>query len=1115
MMKFNRMRCPVCNRMFASESAWCSHVSVKHPDYIQPGFTVRQALYHLQVETRFKRRCEGGRCAVCGRPTAWNEQGGKYCRLCGSTECRKEYSKQHGTESDEQQRRMLSNRSITHEYNYDGTILEYSSSLEFDAIKWFAAIHWPADDILMPSPHTYKYSYQNDNDRTAVHAELRSYTPDIFIPSLYIEIEVKSHTNGHHKIQDIDRVKEAAKDKMMLGLKKVNYVKIVDKDYKDLIAMIKKLKGGIFDYEAETTIDKFKSPFKNTKAASESFMSLYDTEAESVVFERSKIDDAFTYINDTGIKLIHWCDTIEELDDMYKEWVDMPQLQKNDSDTMSDQLFRMDNVEHYRYLRELLMNGHSVEYSNPFADDEAYSEGSESWMNKYVDLQSTSNGDELAIATEADNTPSFEYITWYSKCFTGRGLGLGNIEIRNLSKASTVEVKGGMIYIKKIMAYTLFNRMQKTYHSQNVKNLFLLQYNEKSWTRYKKKKISKNQLKIEYIYAPVFFALELVEIFNTLGDNYNDANYLNIAELIYRNTWLSSSDTNGSNTQPYSLDALKNLDMELLPYQKEFIQNYPRLKAGLNLNGYILAFEQGLGKTLTSIALAECGKFDHVYVVCPNSLCENWALEIRKYYLKYRDNEDLWKSEVILCKNDKTSGSRGKFFIVNNESIKSMVPFIMSGKNLLIVDESHNFRNLNGKRTKELIELQKKIKANDTLLMSGTPIKAIPNEISPALYLLDPLFTEDVAKLYVKAFNINNVSASDMINKRFGKIIYRKDKSEIDNLPEKFISEIYYKLPNSDEYIFKNLKSKIYNRFMEIYQEKMIDNKELMKEMISLVKKYSKASGENTTLYCKWLTTVNTERIMKLHDSEKDMIEDFLNVYVYPNLPNEVTLYHMKQLETKFIRMKNSALGTAMGEILPPARRDLFIDLFNVNIDDIVDRILNNDKKTVIFSQFKPVVKEIYNLLNEQGIKTVMVTGDVIKTRMDQILSFKEDDTVRVLVATSNTMGTGFTLTEANQMFFFGPPWRDADFNQCCDRIHRIGQNSDVRIYTVLLDTGSEINVSTRMSKIMNWSKEMFDSAISVTESDDTDQFEEFQDKMTECENGMESFIIPQLESFL
>ena len=51
-------------------------------------------------------------------------------------------------------------------------------------------------------------------------------------------------------------------------------------------------------------------------------------------------------------------------------------------------------------------------------------------------------------------------------------------------------------------------------------------------------------------------------------------------------------------------------------------------------NGYILAFEQGLGKTLTSIGLAECLKVDHVYIVCPNSLKENWALEIRKYYKK-------------------------------------------------------------------------------------------------------------------------------------------------------------------------------------------------------------------------------------------------------------------------------------------------------------------------------------------------------------------------------------------------------------------------------------------------------------------------------------------------
>ena len=54
--------------------------------------------------------------------------------------------------------------------------------------------------------------------------------------------------------------------------------------------------------------------------------------------------------------------------------------------------------------------------------------------------------------------------------------------------------------------------------------------------------------------------------------------------------------------------------------EERYCQEYPKLKAQLNLKGYILAFEQGLGKTLTAIGLTECIEADHVYIVCPNSL---------------------------------------------------------------------------------------------------------------------------------------------------------------------------------------------------------------------------------------------------------------------------------------------------------------------------------------------------------------------------------------------------------------------------------------------------------------------------------------------------------------
>lgn len=54
----------------------------------------------------------------------------------------------------------------------------------------------------------------------------------------------------------------------------------------------------------------------------------------------------------------------------------------------------------------------------------------------------------------------------------------------------------------------------------------------------------------------------------------------------------------------------------------------------------------------------------------------------------------------------------------------------------------------------------------------------------------------------------------------------------------------------------------------------------------------------------------------------------------------------------------------------------------------------------------------------------------------------------------------------------------NVDYAQASDRIHRIGQDTDVTIYSLVLDTGDEDNLSTRMEFINDWSKQQFDSIV-------------------------------------
>ena len=71
-------------------------------------------------------------------------------------------------------------------------------------------------------------------------------------------------------------------------------------------------------------------------------------------------------------------------------------------------------------------------------------------------------------------------------------------------------------------------------------------------------------------------------------------------------------------------------------------------------------------------------------------------------------------------------------------------------------------------------------------------------------------------------------------------------------------------------------------------------------------------------------------------------------------------------------------------------------------------------------------------------------------------------------------MSTGHTINEANTVIFLNVPFRSTDYEQASERCYRIGQDTDVYIYKLVLDTGDEPNLSTRMQDILSWSKDQF-----------------------------------------
>ena len=143
------------------------------------------------------------------------------------------------------QRKMLSHRKISGVYRWsDNPNIEisYTGSYELDFLKFLdIAMDFDGEDVIGPSPHTYYYIYEGKK---------HFYFPDFFIPSLNLEVEIKDggdNPNTHHKIVEVDKVKEKLKDEVITKNGTFSYIKIVNKEYRKFFTFLEKSKKQFVD----------------------------------------------------------------------------------------------------------------------------------------------------------------------------------------------------------------------------------------------------------------------------------------------------------------------------------------------------------------------------------------------------------------------------------------------------------------------------------------------------------------------------------------------------------------------------------------------------------------------------------------------------------------------------------------------------------------------------------------------------------------------------------------------------------------------------------------------------------------------------------------------------
>ena len=144
---------------------------------------------------------------------------------------------------------------------------------------------------------------------------------------------------------------------------------------------------------------------------------------------------------------------------------------------------------------------------------------------------------------------------------------------------------------------------------------------------------------------------------------------------------------------------------------------------------------------------------------------------------------------------------------------------------------------------------------------------------------------------------------------------------------------------------------------------------------------------------------------------------------------------------------------------------------------ELVNEIVSNGDKVVVFSMFKEPIYQLQDLLKDYN--PLVATGDTKEGTVETYKQlFQEDDIHKVFLGTVQKMGTGQTLTRASYMIMIDCPWTYALYEQATDRIHRIGTKKPVFIYNLICNDTIDYTVSQVLDRKEAFSDYMIDDKV-------------------------------------
>lgn len=452
------------------------------------------------------------------------------------------------------------------------------------------------------------------------------------------------------------------------------------------------------------------------------------------------------------------------------------------------------------------------------------------------------------------------------------------------------------------------------------------------------------------------------------------------------------------------------------------------IKFGLNHDSFLLADQQGLGKTVQSATIACIRKklynYKHCLIICAvNGSKYNWKKECELFTnekahilgtRKTKNGNEVIKSSLEKLEDLKNIDNLPYFIITNKETLrnKDIVKELEKQSkniNMCIYDEIHMSKNIYSQQGKGLL----KVDCDCKIALSGTPILNNPLDTYMVMRWLG--YETHSMTAYKQrycvfggygGYEVVDYKNVDELKNRFSQIQLRRLKENCLNLPPKLYETEYLELSDKQRILYNEVKNDIIAN---------IDNKDL---------------SHNPLV-----------RIIRLRQ-----------VTANPSILSDIITESIKY----------------------------------DRCEELVTDLAKDHRKCLIFSNWVEVIKPLYERLKKYN--PALIIGETKNLIEQQKEKLNNDPTCFCALGTIGAMGTSHTLTGADTVIFLDEPWNRGTKEQCEDRCHRIGTKNTVNIITFICKNTIDERINQIVQEKGEWADCIVDGKV-IKKSDEILRF--------------------------